>query len=68
MNSQYGFAGQVNLSVSGLPSGVTASFSQIPITSGSTLTVTAGSTASVGQYTLTITGTSATETVTTTIT
>ena len=68
VNPQYGFAGQVNLSVSGLPSGVTASFSQNPTTSSSTLTVTAGSTASVGQYTLIITGTSGTQTATTTIT
>ena len=68
VNSQYGFAGQVNLAVSGLPSGVTASFSPNPVTAGSTLTVTAGSTAPVGQYTLIITGTSGTQTVTTTIT
>ncbi len=69
VNSQYGFAGQVNLSVSGLPSGVTASFSPNPVTAGSsTLTVTAGSTAPVGQYPLIITGTSGTQTVTTTIT
>ena len=68
VNPQYGFAGQVNLSVSGLPSGVTASFSQNPTTSSSTLTVTAGSTASVGQYTLIITGASGTQTATTTIT
>ena len=68
VNPQYGFAGQVNLSVSGLPSGVTASFSANPVTESSTLTVTAGSTAPVGQYTLTITGTSGTQISTTTIT
>jgi Pro-kumamolisin, activation domain/FG-GAP-like repeat/Bacterial Ig-like domain (group 3)/FG-GAP repeat len=68
VNSQYGFAGHVNLVVSGLPSGVTASFSPNPATAGSVLTVTAGSTAPVGQYTLTITGTSGTQTATTTIT
>src|SRR5258708_1777492 len=68
VNPQYGFASQVNLSVSGLPSDVTASFSANPVTESSTLTVTAGGTAPVGQYTLTITGTSGTQTSTTTIT
>jgi hypothetical protein len=69
VNSQYGFSGSVNLAVSGLPSGVTASFSPNPATAGSsTLTVTAGSTAPMGQYTLIITGTSGTQTATTTIT
>jgi subtilase family serine protease len=68
VNSQYGFAGNVNLAVSGLPSGVTASFSPNPVTENSTLTVTAGSTAPVGQYTLTITGTSGNQTSTTSIT
>jgi hypothetical protein len=68
VNPQYGFTGQVNLSVSGLPSGVTASFSPNPVTGSSTLTVTAGSTAPVGQYTLTITGASGSKTSTTTIT
>jgi hypothetical protein len=68
VNPQYGFASQVNLAVSGLPSGVTASFSANPVTGSSTLTVTASGTAPVGQYTLTITGTSGTQTSTTTIT
>jgi hypothetical protein len=68
VNPQYGFAGNVNLAVSGLPSGVTASFSPNPVTENSTLTVTAGSTAPVGQYTLTITGTSGNQTSTTSIT
>ena len=68
VNPQYGFAGNVNLAVSGLPSGVTASFSQNPVTENSTLTVTAGSTAPVGQYTLTITGTSGNQTSTSSIT
>ena len=55
-----GFTGSVNLTVSGLPSGASGSFSPNPvvITSGvvdSTLTVNAGS-AAVGTYGLTITG------------
>ena len=65
VNPQYGFAGNVNLSVSGLPSGVTASFSLNPTTSNSVLTLTASSAAAPGQYALTITGTSGTQTVTT---
>jgi FG-GAP-like repeat/Bacterial Ig-like domain (group 3)/FG-GAP repeat len=65
---QYGFSGSVKLSVSGLPSGVTASFAPNPTTSYSTLTVTAGSTAPLGQYPLIITGTSGTQTATTTLT
>jgi hypothetical protein len=64
---QYGFSGSVNLSVSGLPGGVTAAFSPNPVTSYSTLTVTTTNAASPGQYTLTITGTSGTQTVTTTL-
>ncbi|MGB8536521.1 MAG: FG-GAP-like repeat-containing protein [Acidobacteriaceae bacterium] len=69
VNSQYGFAGQVKLALSGLPSGVTASLSPNPVTAGSDsmLTVTAGSAAPVGQYTITVTGTSGTQAATTTI-
>ena len=67
INPQYGFSGSVNLSLSGLPSGVTASWSQNPATSSSTLTLTASSTASLGQYTLTITGTSGSLSATTTV-
>jgi subtilisin family serine protease/subtilisin-like proprotein convertase family protein len=49
----------VTLSASGLPSGVTASFSPSTITSGgsATLTISAGSAAAPGVYTVTITGT-----------
>ena len=65
---QYGFSGNVNLSVSGLPSGVTASFSPNPTTSSSTLTLTASSTATLGQYNVTITGTSGSQTATATLT
>ena len=64
----YGFTGSVNLSVSGLPTGITASLSPNPTTGSSTLTLTASSTAALGQYTLTITGTSGSQTATTTMT
>jgi hypothetical protein len=67
VNPQYGFTGSVNLSVTGLPSGVTASFSPNPTTSYSTLTLTASSTAAVGSTTLTITGASGSVTATTTL-
>ena len=67
VNPQYGFTGNVTLSISGLPSGVTASFSPNPTTGLSLLTVNAGSTATVGQYTLLITGTSGTQTSSTTL-
>ena len=64
-----GFSGSVNLAVSGLPNGVTASFSPNPTTSYTNmLTLTAASTVSVGQYPLTITGTSGSLTETTTMT
>src|SRR5262249_55416906 len=55
-----GFAGMVNLSVSGLPSGAAALFSPSSIAPGtsSTLTVTTSGSTPVGSSTLTITGTS----------
>jgi|GEM_PF-190453 len=53
-----GFSGAVNLSVSGLPSGVSAAFSPATTTTGSTLTVTSQSWAALGTATLTVTGTS----------
>ena len=56
-----GFSSAVALSVTGLPSGVTASFSPASIpapgSGTSTLTLTVASTAAVGTSTLTITGT-----------
>jgi hypothetical protein len=63
-----GFTGSVNLAVSGLPSGVTPSFTPNPATSTSTLTFTASSTAAPGTSTVTVTGTSGTLSHTTTIT
>jgi cellulose 1,4-beta-cellobiosidase len=57
-----GFSGTVALSVTGLPAGVTASFSPASVTGAaiSTLTFTASATATVGAATVNITGTSGT--------
>ncbi|HYL96676.1 MAG TPA: protease pro-enzyme activation domain-containing protein [Terriglobales bacterium] len=55
---QNGFNGNVSLSASGLPSGVTASFSPNPATATSTLTLTASGTATIGTVNVTVTGTS----------
>lgn len=54
---QTGFTVNASLSVSGLPSGVTASFSQNPASGSSVLTFTASSTAAPGNATVTVTGT-----------
>ncbi|HUB52290.1 MAG TPA: hypothetical protein VL986_09095, partial [Terracidiphilus sp.] len=62
-----GFSGSVDLSVSGLPSGVGAGFSPGPSTGTSELTLTANSTAATGTFTVTITGTSGALTASTTI-
>ncbi len=51
-----GFTGSVNLSASGLPTGVTAGFSPNPATTTSTLTLTVGAGAATGTSTITITG------------
>ena len=55
-----GFTGSVNLSVSGLPSGASATFSVNPIagSGNSTMSVTTSTSTPTGSYTLTITGTS----------
>jgi len=59
VNSQNGFSGSVNLSVSSLPTGVTGSFSPTSTSSTSTMTLTASSTAeTVSNDYLTVTGTS----------
>ncbi len=58
---QNGFTGDVTLSVSGLPSGVTGSFSPNPVTGGSgssTLTLTASNSTPLGNSTFMITGSS----------
>jgi len=54
-----GFTSSVSLSVSGVPSGASASFSANPVSPGgsATLTVSTTSTASTGSFTLTVTGT-----------
>ncbi|HEX2360870.1 MAG TPA: S8 family serine peptidase, partial [Jiangellaceae bacterium] len=64
---QDGFTGNVTLSGSGLPSGVTASFGPNPATSTSQLTLTANSTATTGTVSVTLTGTSGTVTSSTTL-
>jgi len=62
-----GFTGSVDLTISGVPTGASASFDTTPTTSSSVLTVAAG-TAAAGTYPLTVTGTSGTLTHTTTVT
>jgi len=70
INRTGGFTGAVNLAVTGLPTGVTASFAAPLVLDGpavdgpaettgsqATLTLTAGATAAVGTVTLTVTGT-----------
>lgn len=62
--SSNGFSSATTLSVSGLPSGASASFSPNPVTppaggsAGSTLSVTTAASTPAGSYTLTVTGTS----------
>lgn len=64
VHSLANFTSSVSLSISGVPSGVSASFSQSSITppangtSSSTLTISPSTSANAGTYTLTITGTS----------
>ena len=63
-----GFSGDVTLSASGLPTGVSASFTPNPASTTSTLTLTATSTATTGgPVTVTITGVSGALTETTTV-
>jgi subtilase family serine protease len=68
VSPQNGFTGSVNLSVSGVPSGVNAFLSSASTTGTSTLTLAASSTATAGGYTVTITGTSGSLTHTTSVT
>jgi hypothetical protein len=58
VNPFNGFDGSVQLSASGLPSGVTAGFNPNPTTTTSTLTLTATGSATLGTVTVTITGVS----------
>ncbi len=53
-----GFSGNVTLSISGLPSGVTGAFSPNPTASTSTLTLTASASAATGTFYATISGVS----------
>jgi hypothetical protein len=64
-----GFTGTVNLTVSGVPSRVTATFNPASVTTSgtSTLTITAANNAPKNPVTLTITGTSGTTTHSTTV-
>ncbi len=66
VSAWFGFKSAVALSISGLPAGVTASFSPASITTSTvgsaTLTLTASSSATVGSSTITVTGTSGSET------
>jgi peptidoglycan/xylan/chitin deacetylase (PgdA/CDA1 family)/uncharacterized membrane protein len=68
INPTNGFAGQVTLSVTGLPTGAGGSFAPNPATTSSTLSVTTIATTPTGTYTLTITGVSGSPTHTTTVT
>jgi VCBS repeat-containing protein len=61
VTSLNGFTGNVALSASGLPAGVTANFNPTTVTGGSgsyTLTVSAASSVPLGTYSITVTGTS----------
>ena len=56
VGSASGFSGDVTLSVSGLPSGVTASFDTNPATTTSTLTLSSTASPVAGSYTVTVKG------------
>jgi hypothetical protein len=58
VNPANGFNSPVSLSVSGLPSGATGTFTPNPTSASSTLTVTTPASTPIGSYPLTITGTS----------
>ncbi len=58
VDARNGFSGSVNLSLTGVPAGVTASWSANPATSASVLTLQVGPDAPRGQYRITVTGTS----------
>ena len=67
VTSENNFSGSVTLGVSGLPSGVTATFSPTTTAKTSTVTFSANSSATAGAHPLTVTGTSGSLSVTTTI-
>ncbi len=68
INNVNGFAGNIKLSVSGLPQGVAATFNTPHATSSATLTFTASNAAATGFSSVTVTGTSGTIVQKTTIT
>ena len=53
-----GFSGSVNFSASGLPAGVTASFTPASATTSTTLVLTSSATAATGSFQVLVTGTS----------
>jgi hypothetical protein len=63
-----GFTGTVSFAASGLPAGITASFSPTSSTASSTLTLTASAAATTGSATLSIAGTSSAGKASTTVT
>jgi hypothetical protein len=67
VTDQGGFTSNVNLAVSGLPNGVTASFTPNPTTGTSALTLSTSSSVATGTYNVTITGTSGSLTATTNV-
>src|SRR2546429_6618357 len=64
---QSGFAGNVTFSATGLPSGVTASFTSNPDPTSTNLALGAGATAAIGMFAVTVIGTSGNITSQTTI-
>ncbi len=62
------FSGSVSFAASGMPSGVTASFSPASSATSSVVTLSVASTATAGSYPITITGTSGSLTASTSIT
>ena len=66
INRTGGFSSTVQLSVSGLPSGTTGSFSPDPATTSSTLTLNVSPSTAAGSYIFTVSGTSGTVTYTAT--
>lgn len=60
INPVNGFNGNVNLTASGLPSGVSAFFGTNPATTTSLLTLSASGIAATGTFTITVTGSSGT--------
>ena len=66
INATGGFSSTVQLSVSGLPSGTTGSFSPNPATTSSTLTLNVSPSTGSGSYIFTVSGTSGTATKTAT--